>query len=301
MKSISGLALGLAIGTCYVGFAIPISAPTNVVWDAIGCPTGVAKVTTLVCDARYNCYSVINEDVKLPVNELTQVFPNIPPTDYIARASVEYIGGPNFSSAIQNIVGLGDAPVPTPSPTVTPEPTPTPTPTSEPQVPANCVAVQSGKDSIGNQWSILVGGGDTGGHIWLITPDGVENYFMPGGGGLPGAVATHFIFNNGIAYGFDGRDKKYYKLVARNQAVEETPVCSTTPTPIPSNEFKLLIDGITAANASINQLLGLLTPPVTVTCQITAVSSYTNGDQRLTVRCTPSGFASGQSITIIKK
>jgi hypothetical protein len=301
--SVSGLALGLALGLVTTGFAIPLreKAPTVITWDAVACPAGIATVTSIACDDRNNCYSVITEDVKFPiVGNFQQTFANIPPTNYTVRASAPYPDGANWQSQIQQITGLGDAPVPEPSPTPTVIPKPTVTPTPIPQIPANCTSVQSGKDAAGNTWSI-----DVGNWLMLVTPDGVSDYAFPGGGSLPGAAGDHLIFNNGIAFIHDNRDGLYYKLLGRSSALKETPVCGViptpTPTPTPVIDLKPLVDGITNANALLNQLLGLMTPPVTVTCTITAVSSYTNGDQRLTVRCSPSGFATGQVLTIIKK
>jgi hypothetical protein len=66
-----------------------------------------------------------------------------------------------------------------------------------------------------------------------------------------------------------------------------------TPTPTPTPNIDL--SGI---EAKLTAILTAVTKP-TITCSVTGVGSYANGDQRLTVRCAPSGFVTGP-LTVVK-
>lgn len=65
----------------------------------------------------------------------------------------------------------------------------------------------------------------------------------------------------------------------------DTPTTPPPPPPPPPPQ--------TPIEVKLDQIIGLLTQPPMTTCQVTAVGSYANGDQRLTVRCAPAGYLVG--------
>lgn len=310
-----GWALGFIISNAII-LPATSSAPTLINWDASSCPTGIATVTTIACDSNNNCYTVISEDVKLPILSLQQTFANLPPTNYTARASVKFIDGSNYSSAIQSITGLGDAPIPTPSPTPEPIPTSSPTPTPIPQdIPyENFKRYTVGDVRITGANGYKYSFAECCGWMMVIKPGEVENYLLPGQGGEPGAWGREFTFVNGVLVVFDSRAQynKWYQIredhtgltlyngTGETPIPPQNPIPTPSPVPTPSIDLKPVTDALALTNSMLSELLKLHIPAITVTCQITAVSSYTNGDQRLTVRCSPNGFVNGTSIKIIK-
>jgi len=119
-------------------------------------------------------------------------------------------------------------PTPSPTPTPTPPPTggPTPPPTGEP-----CTLVMSGTDALGHVWTISFG--------WTLR-DGT--YSLPGGGSLPGANGTTFMFVDGIVHVKDSRDNLWYRwnesimnwvLVGATQPVCTVPAPAPAPAPVP--------------------------------------------------------------------
>jgi hypothetical protein len=228
---VGGGALGfLAVAGTMLMFSGQTLTPVS--WACGSCPAGPATVSVYAFDPT-SIAPAVSQDVPVTFPLEGDVFTvelDLYAATYNVSGVVKYADGQQWQIEAQTIIGLGD-PVPTepiPTPTVTSSPSPTPTGPPLP-VPADCSTVDRGSDAAGNQWSLVVGSG----HVWLVTPDGVSDYAFPGGGSLPGAVADHFIFAGGVAYGHDPRDGQYYKLTGRSQAVREAPVCSA-PTPTPT-------------------------------------------------------------------
>ena len=242
---VGGGALGfLAVAGTMLMFSGQTLTPVS--WACGSCPAGPATVSVYAFDPT-SIAPAVSRDVPVTFPLEGDVFTvelDLYATTYNVSGVVKYADGQQWQIKTQTVTGLGDPvptePIPTPTTTQTPEPTntPTPTPTVMPDpvpVPEGCTTVMAGTDAAGNKWSILHGGEEGGGHIWLVTPDGEANYSMPGGGGIPGSAAIHLIFTGGIAYGREStsRGGQYYKLTGRNAATLETPVC-VAPTPTPT-------------------------------------------------------------------
>jgi hypothetical protein len=226
-----GGALGfLAVSSALLMFSGQTLTP--VTWACGSCPVGPATVSVYAFDPT-SIAPAVSKDVPVTFPLEGDVFAvelDLYATTYNVSGVVKYADGQQWQIEAKTVMGLGDPvptePIPTPTSTVAPTPTVTPDPLP---VPADCSPVDRGADAAGNQWSLVVGAG----HVWLVTPDGVSDYAFPGGGSLPGAVADHFIFAGGVAYGHDPRDGQYYKLTGRNLATREAPICSS-PTPTPT-------------------------------------------------------------------
>jgi hypothetical protein len=228
--TLAGGTLGLVGGTM-AWSALTTAALVTVTCNCSALPAGKARVT-----GSYTCPNT-TEVVPVDLGELEFPRPTIetqiPEGCTLRLGDVTLNGVTYFGSSLYAPTSTDPTPTPTTEPTRTTEPTPTGTPPAPAPVPAGCSTVMAAKDAVGNQWSILAGGEEGGGHVWLVTPDGTANYAFPGGGAIHGAAAVHLILTNGVVYGREStsRGGQYFKLIGRNQVALETPVCTATPTP----------------------------------------------------------------------
>lgn len=116
---------------------------------------------------------------------------------------------------------------PPPPPSTDPPPTSPPPAQPPPPTPEGCLEVPSGTDALGHVWTLGAGG-------WTLR-DGA--YSLPGGGALPGANGSAYVFPAGVAHVKDSRDLQWYRWedpqLTWTLVGSTVPACSVGPPPPP--------------------------------------------------------------------
>lgn len=278
MRNLLVICLAVAIGFSVPGSAPGhIALPTVVTWDGASCQPGVYTITaTATSPEDPQSYVSTLVGVTLPSASVSLNFANLPQRAYhITVKAVRQSDGYEVIGTAQDVLGLGD-------PIVIPPPPP-------PQVSADCT-----KGSTVTTATLAVYSLDAVGHLKI---NGLQV------GDALGFTTLWYV--GGAVYVSQTGLSGSWKRAELGFASVADPVCAVpTPTPTPPPNPDPILAAIQQSTAELTKQIDsvkhLLTPPSSVTCTITATSTYTNGDQRLTVRCAPSGFTTNQIIEILK-